>query len=74
MLTSISVSEGMVCGRCDRPATCALHDMDMLSTSSAIFFLCGEHLQQRLERHPNLYNHLLQKFGAKKLHSFYETA
>jgi hypothetical protein len=73
-LSQISPKEGMICGRCDRPATCALHDTDTLATSSAIFFLCGEHLKQRLERHPNLLNHLLHKLGPKTLYSFYETA
>jgi len=71
-LSSISVKEGMVCGRCERPATCALHENDTMATSSAIFFLCGEHLKQRLERHPNLRDHLLHKMGPKALFAFYE--
>ena len=64
----------MVCGRCERAATIALHDTDSLATSSAIFFLCGEHLKQRLERHPNLQQHFLQKMGAKALYAMYETS
>jgi hypothetical protein len=73
-LSQIPLKEGMVCGRCERPATIALHDNDSLATSSAIFFLCGEHLKQRLDRHPNLQQHLLQKMGAKSLFALCESS
>jgi hypothetical protein len=71
-LSELSPKEGMVCGRCDRPATCALHDTDTLATSAAVFFLCGTHLKERLERHPKLHDHLQQKLGPKALHALFE--
>jgi hypothetical protein len=72
-LSKVGIQEGMQCGRCDRPATCALHDADQLATSSSIFFLCGEHLRQRLDRHPTLLKHFLQKLGPRNLYAFYDT-
>jgi hypothetical protein len=73
-LSKVDLNDGMQCGRCDRAATCALHDADQLATSSSIFFLCGEHLRQRLDRHPNLLKHFLQKMGPRNLYAFYDTA
>jgi hypothetical protein len=71
-LSKVDLNDGMQCGRCDHPATCALHDADQLATSSSIFFLCGEHLRQRLDRHPSLLKHFLQKIGPRNLYAFYD--
>jgi hypothetical protein len=71
-LSRVESKDRMQCGRCDLPATCALHENDTLATSSSIFFLCAEHLRQRLDRHPNLLKQLLQKMGPKSLYSFYD--
>ena len=72
-LSKVDPKDSMQCGRCDRMATCALHDADQLATSSSIFFLCGEHLRQRLDRHPSLLKHFLQKLGPRNLYAFYDT-
>jgi hypothetical protein len=49
-----------------------LHDADTLATSSSIFFLCGEHLRQRMDRHPSLLKHFLGKIGPRTLYAFYD--
>ncbi len=71
-LSKVDVKDGVQCGRCDLPATCALHDADSLATSSSIFFLCGEHLRQRMDRHPRLLKLFLGKIGPRVLYAFYD--